>query len=152
MRLTKHKWLFLVICCMVSYLYSQGVFSQTKVIDGTDVDGHKYVQKLMGEIHPADKAEMDTLYETITKYSYLVNARKGDIKKETLPDTAQEIIRIEVACKDETETQKFIDALKLLNPKKMVLKWHRCKHSDLTGEENVSCVEKPIDSYVKEKP
>lgn len=137
---------------MVSYLYSQGVFSQTKVIDGTDVDGHKYVQKLMGEIHPADKAEMDTLYETITKYSYLVNARKGDIKKETLPDTAQEIIRIEVACKDETGTQKFIDALKLLGPKKMVLKWHRCKNNDLTGEENVSCVEKPIDSYIKEKP
>lgn len=45
MRLTKHKWLFLVICCMVSYLYSQGVFSQTKVIDGTGEENVSCVEK-----------------------------------------------------------------------------------------------------------
>lgn len=151
MRLTKHKWLFLVICCMVSYLYSQGVFSQTKVTDGVDTDGRKYVEKIIGTIYPADKADRDTLYEIVTKYSTLVDARKRDIKKETLPDTNQEVIHLEIACKDKQTTLDFIDALKTLDAK-MILKWHRCKNSDLTGEENVSCVEKPIDSYIKEKP
>jgi len=139
--------LLIAVCFMVFYLYSQGLFSQVKIIDGIDSDGKAYVEKLIGNIYPADKAEFDNLMNSITKQTALNKSRNLYISEQT-DDAGGRSIYMEVSCQDKTTTQDFINFLKTINAK-MVLKWHRCKNSDLTGENNVPCVEKPIDVYSK---
>lgn len=149
----KIKFLLLFSFCCFLWMWSQGVFSQVKVTDGTDLDGRKYVEKIIGEIYPADSKELDTLYDIITKYAMLAGSRQNVISKGfTRNDKQQDVdyIYIEVACKDKQTTQDFLDALKTLNAK-MKLRRHRCKNSDLTGSSNSPCIEKPQDSFEKEK-
>lgn len=149
MKINVYEYLFIIAVCVVASLYSQGLFSQVKTVDGVDDDGREYVEKIIGNIYPADQAEMDSMMETITKHASLADSKKQEIFSQD-DEAGNKTIYIEVSCKDATTTNNFIDFLKTINAK-MILKKHRCKNGDLTGRDNYPCVEKPLDIYQKER-
>lgn len=146
--------LLIAVCFMVFYLYSNGIFSAPKVVDGIDTDGNKYVDKVVCVIYPTNQAQLDSMLNLINNSSHLTNSRYMVVNKTLLKDQDSEVegIYIEVSCENGTKTQNFINTVKLLSPRKMVLKLHRCKNNDLTDDKNISCEEKPEDIYTEENP
>lgn len=152
MRLTKHKYLFLVVCCCFTYLYSNGVFSQSvkKAPDGVDETGRQYVLRVIGTIYPDKDNTIKDLMGVITKYGTLLDARKGDITVVYDEDVNGNVIKIDVVCKDETNTQAFFDELKNVKTKKRFSK-HYCHNHEYVDGNDSTCYEKPVDIVNEEK-